>query len=132
MKIWAGISAGVVIAAVLASVVALMGTQHAQPQPPAQTAIQQTTQDLQTLDITAKGGYFPASSALKAGSPALLRMITHSTFDCSAVLLIPQLGYQTHLPLTGTTQIAIPPQPAGSTLVGTCGMGMYSFSIVFN
>ena len=115
MKIWAGISAGVVIAAVLASVVALMGTQHAQPQPPAQTAIQQTTQDLQTLDITVKGGYFPASSALKA-----------------ALLLIPQLGYQTHLPLTGTTQIAIPPQPAGSTLVGTCGMGMYSFSIVFN
>jgi len=94
------------------------------PSAPAQNGIQ-------TLEITAKGGYSPISSELKAEAPALLRIITNSTFDCSSSLNIPALNYRTHLPMTGTTEISIPPQPVGTTLTGLCGMGMYSFIIRF-
>lgn len=85
------------------------------PATPAQSGIQ-------TLEITAKGGYSPVSSELKAEAPALLRVITNSTFDCSSSLTIPVLDYRTHLPMTGTTEISIPPQPVGTTLTGLCGI----------
>ena len=94
------------------------------PAAPAQSGIQ-------TLEITAKGGYRPITSELRAEAPALLRIITNSTFDCSSSLTIPALDYRTHLPMTGTTEISIPPQPVGTTLTGLCGMGMYSFTIRF-
>lgn len=101
-------------------------------QPTAVTAVAPPEQTgIQTLEITAKGGYSPAASNMKAEVPSLLRVITQSTFDCSSSLVIPQLNYRTHLPMTGATEISIPPQPAGTTLTGLCGMGMYSFTINF-
>jgi plastocyanin domain-containing protein len=58
-------------------------------------------------------------------------MQTTGTFDCSSTLNIPSLNYQKNLPATGVTEIEIPPQPAGSTIEGLCGMGMYKFEIAF-
>lgn len=86
---------------------------------------------VQTVEILAKGGYSPALSSMKAGMPGLLRVTTRNTFDCSAALVIPQLGYSARLPLAGTVEIPVPPQPAGTTLTGMCSMGMYSFAIRF-
>ena len=102
------------------------------PTAPVDAPVASSQSGIQTLEITAKGGYSPVSSELKAEAPALLRVITNSTFDCSSSLTIPALGYRTHLPMTGTTEISIPPQPAGTTLTGLCGMGMYSFDVTFS
>jgi hypothetical protein len=41
------------------------------------------------------------------------------------------MNYQKNLPPSGVTEIEIPPQEAGSTFEGLCGMGMYGFEIAF-
>ncbi len=87
--------------------------------------------EIQTLDVTAKGGYSPTNSTLKADQPAKLRIITQGTFDCSSSLVIAQLGYDARLPLSGVTEINIPPQAAGTVITGLCSMGMYGFNISF-
>jgi len=86
----------------------------------------------QVIEITAKGGYSPTSSAAKANTPTVLKVTTRSTFDCSATLNIPALGYRTNLPATGETLVDIPAQQPDTILQGTCGMGMYNFNIKFN
>lgn len=101
------------------------------PSIPSPRATPALTSNIQAVDITAKGGYSPAVSTLRSGVPGVLRIHTSGTFDCSAVLVIPQLNYRTRLPMTGVTEVDIPPQSAGSTLTGLCGMGMYSFTIHF-
>lgn len=84
----------------------------------------------QIVEIRAKGGYQPRFSNAKAGVPTILRINTNGTFDCSAIVRIPSLNIGKVLPQTGTTDIDLGSQPAGS-LVGTCGMGMYPFEIDF-
>jgi hypothetical protein len=64
--------------------------------------------------------------------PTLLKINTNGTFDCSSALSIPSLNYQKYLPATGETLIEVPPQESGTTLQGTCAMGMYNFSVKFN
>ncbi len=85
----------------------------------------------QVVTISAKGGYLPRISEAKADMPTILRVDTNGTFDCSASLNIPSMNYQKNLPATGVTDIDIPPQKAGSTFEGLCGMGMYKFEIAF-
>ncbi|MDP3646257.1 MAG: hypothetical protein Q8R25_04165 [bacterium] len=85
----------------------------------------------QFIDITAKGTYFPQLTAAKADMPTVLRMHTNGTFDCTASLTVSAVGYRAMLPPSGTTEIAIPPQKAGTTLQGICAMGMYSFKVAF-
>lgn len=85
----------------------------------------------QIISITAKGGYTPRSSVARADMPTIIRVTTKGTFDCSSALTIPGIGYRTNLPLSGTTDINVPPQKAGTTLRGLCTMGMYTFSIDF-
>lgn len=85
----------------------------------------------QIVTISAKGGYLPRISEAKADMPTTLQIETNGTFDCSSVLSIPSLDYQKNLPPTGITEVDIPPQPAGSTFEGLCGMGMYRFEIAF-
>ncbi|MBI2474365.1 MAG: hypothetical protein HYV68_01570 [Candidatus Taylorbacteria bacterium] len=87
--------------------------------------------DKQFIDITAKGGYSPKIINAKAGIPLTVRMNTANTFDCSAFVIIPSIGYQGVLNKNGITEIPIPAQPAGTTLRGSCGMGMYGFAINF-
>jgi plastocyanin domain-containing protein len=91
----------------------------------------QIVDNKQIISITAKGGYTPRSLVAQAGIPSILAVQTKGTFDCSAALTIPSIGYRSMLPPSGITEIAIPPQPAGTTLHGTCSMGMYTFTITF-
>lgn len=85
----------------------------------------------QTIVISAKAGYTPRYSVAKANMSTLLTFNTTGTFDCSSTVSIPVLGYRQNLPPSGKTTLEIPPQPAGATLNGTCGMGMYHFQIAF-
>ncbi|MFA7201660.1 MAG: hypothetical protein WC099_01540 [Candidatus Paceibacterota bacterium] len=85
----------------------------------------------QIITITAKGGYSPRTSVARADIPAILRVITRGTFDCSSALTIPSIGYKKNLPPSGTTDIDLLPQKAGTTLRGLCSMGMYTFSVDF-
>lgn len=85
----------------------------------------------QTVEILAKGGYYPASVEAKSDMPTVLKMKTSGTFDCSAALTIPALGYREILANNGETLIDIPAQAPGSVIDGICSMGMYSFQIRF-
>ena len=84
----------------------------------------------QIIDITAKGGYTPRTSAAKAGIPTILRFHTSGTFDCSSYIRIPSMGVSKALPSTGTVDIAVTDPKAGA-LIGMCGMGMYPFQVNF-
>lgn len=86
----------------------------------------------QIIEISAKGGYSPRATVAKAGVPTIIRVKTNATFDCSSSLRIPSMNYSQVLPATGTTDIPLPAQAAGSTLKALCSMGMYNFSINFN
>ena len=90
-----------------------------------------TVEDKQVITLTAKGGYSPKVTTAKADVPTVIKMVTKGTFDCSTSVSIPSLKYQTNLSPTGETLIDVPAQPKGSTLQGTCSMGMYNFSIKF-
>lgn len=87
---------------------------------------------IQTIDITAKGGYQPRITEAKANVPTTINVTTNGTFDCSAALTFPSLKKRAFLPATGETKVALDPQPAGSSLKGICAMGMYSFTVNFN
>ena len=89
------------------------------------------TGGVQTIDIAARGGYSPRVTVARAGMPTIIRMNTKGTFDCSAALVIPRLGYRANLPPTGETIIEVPPQEPGNTIEGVCAMGMYGFSVRF-
>jgi plastocyanin domain-containing protein len=84
----------------------------------------------QIITIQAKGGYQPRVSSAKAGLPTILRFETNGTFDCSASVRIPSLNIYKFLPQTGATDVDLG-TPVAGTLVGSCGMGMYPFSIEF-
>ena len=85
----------------------------------------------QVVTISAKGGYSPKLSTLKADMPAVLRVETKGSFDCSSSLSIPAISYQKNLPPSGVTEIELPSQKAGSVIEGLCSMGMYKFEIAF-
>lgn len=91
-----------------------------------------TVDGTQIVTLGAKGGYAPRVSEAKAGVPTTLRVQTNGTFDCTAVLSIPSIGYRGNLPPSGTTDIPLPAQEPGSVLRGTCAMGMKHFQIRFN
>lgn len=86
----------------------------------------------QYVAVTAKGGYFPSASIAKAGIPTKLIVKTTGTYDCSSLLVIRSLKYRNILPSTGETEIALGTFNTGDVLQGSCGMGMYNFSINFN
>ena len=86
---------------------------------------------IQVIRILARGGYSPRQIFAKAGAPVRIEMETKMTYDCSSVFVIPSLKYQKRLPPTGVTVIDVPAQSPGSSLIGLCGMGMYSFEIKF-
>ena len=84
----------------------------------------------QIIEITAKGGYLPRISLAKSGIPTILRVNTNGTFDCSSFVRIPSMNITKILPNSGTTDIDLS-NPQVGTLQGTCGMGMYRFSVEF-
>ena len=76
-------------------------------------------------------GYFPAILKAPAGKDLTLNLVTKDTYSCARDFVIPDLNYYELLPDTGTVQVSIPAQEAGSTLFFTCSMGMYTGQIVF-
>ena len=90
------------------------------------------TNGKQVLEVTAKGGYTPKELNAKANIETVLKITTKNTFDCSSALVIPTLNIKKNLPPSGTTDIAIPPQKAGTKISAACSMGMYAFEISFN
>ena len=89
------------------------------------------TDGTQNLAVLARGGYFPVQLTAKAGVKSILRVYTNKTNDCSRVFLLPDLKVQTVLPPKGFKEFAIPSMKKGQTLFGVCGMGMYTFEILF-
>jgi plastocyanin domain-containing protein len=87
---------------------------------------------IQYITIDAKGGYSPRVSSAQSGIPTKLIVRTNGTYDCSAALVIRSVGYQKILPQTGEEVIDIGSNQSGSSLKGTCSMGMYSFAVNFN
>lgn len=84
--------------------------------------------DVQIVEITAKGGYTPRVSTVRAGVPTVVRFNTKGTFDCSSSVRIPSMNISRALPPSGVTDIAIGILESG-VLDGTCGMGMYPFQL---
>lgn len=87
---------------------------------------------VQYITIIARGGYSPKLSTAKEGIITKLIIKTNGTYDCSASLVIRSLSYRGMLPSTGETVIDVGTPNKGDVLQGTCGMGMYNFSIGFN
>lgn len=76
-------------------------------------------------------GYFPALLKAPANKDLTLNLVTDKTYSCSRDFVIPALNFYELLPATGTVQVIIPAQSAGSKLFFTCSMGMYTGQIVF-
>ena len=87
---------------------------------------------VQYITIDAKGGYSPRISSAQADIPTRLIIKTNGTYDCSAALVIRSVGYQKTLPQTGEEVIDIGTSQVGTSLQGTCSMGMYNFIINFS
>jgi sulfite exporter TauE/SafE len=85
-----------------------------------------------TLYLSAKNnGYYPQVLNAQAGTAITLNVVTNGTYSCARDFVIPALGVEELLPETGTVNISIPAQPAGTVMRFTCSMGMYTGEIVF-
>ena len=87
---------------------------------------------VQYITVDARGGYFPRVSSAQAGIPTKLIVRTNGTYDCSAALVIRSVGYQNILPNTGEEVIDLETPEPGTSLQGSCSMGMYNFVINFS
>jgi len=76
-------------------------------------------------------GYFPQLLKASANEPVVLNLVTNKTYSCSRDFVIPSLNFYQLLPDTGTVQVDIPAQPAGTRIFFTCSMGMYTGTIIF-
>lgn len=83
-----------------------------------------------TLNVQ-NSGYFPAALKAPANTDLTLNLVTEKTYSCARDFVIPKLNFYQLLPDTGTVQVNIPAQKAGSTLFFTCSMGMYTGQIIF-
>lgn len=86
---------------------------------------------VQQAIITAHNGYTPQVTRLRAGVPSRLRVRTENTYDCSAALSIPAVGYREFLSPTGEVMIDLGTRAPGEEIQGGCSMGMYSFLLRF-
>lgn len=84
----------------------------------------------QYITIRAGNGYAPKFTTAKAGVPTKLIVKTNDAYDCSAALALPSINYRKTLSPTGEETIDIG-TPKQGTFRGTCSMGMYAFSIIF-
>ena len=76
-------------------------------------------------------GYFPQTLSAPADQALTLNLVTNKTYSCARDFVIPALNVYQLLPDTGTVQVNIPAQPAGTKLFFTCSMGMYTGQIIF-
>lgn len=76
-------------------------------------------------------GYFPALLRAPANKALTINLVTDETYSCARDFVIPALNYYELLPASGTVQVNIPAQAAGTKLFFTCSMGMYTGQIIF-
>ncbi|MEV7730412.1 sulfite exporter TauE/SafE family protein [Streptomyces sp. NPDC087917] len=97
---------------------------------PAETVVM-NADGSQTLTVQARtNAYTPAAVTAKAGVPTTLIVVTKGTGGCVRAFVVPGLGVQKILPVTGQTRIDLGTLKPGP-LSFTCGMGMYSGQITF-
>ncbi|MFC9292540.1 sulfite exporter TauE/SafE family protein [Streptomyces sp. NPDC057011] len=85
----------------------------------------------QTLTVQARtNSYSPSAITAKAGVPTTLVVATDGTNGCVRSFVVPDLGVQKVLPVTGRTVIDLGTVKPGA-LEYTCGMGMYGGRITF-
>lgn len=83
-----------------------------------------------TLNVE-NDGYFPQTLRADANTAIKLNLVTNKTYSCARDFVIPALNYYQLLPDTGSVQVNIPAQPAGTRMFFTCSMGMYTGMIIF-
>ena len=83
-----------------------------------------------TLQVENKG-YFPQTLRADANTALKLNLVTNKTYSCARDFVIPALDFYQLLPDTGSVQVDIPAQPAGTRMFFTCSMGMYTGMIIF-
>jgi len=83
-----------------------------------------------TIEVS-NSGYTSPTTALKAGVPVRLTLVTNNTRGCSRAFTIPSLGISKVLPETGSEVIEFTPKKIGR-LAYSCSMGMYTgqFTVV--
>lgn len=86
---------------------------------------------VQIAEIYAKNGFTPGKLTLKSDTVTKLRITTKDTVDCSNVISIPKIQIQRNLPVTGTTDVEIPPQSTGTKLTATCSLGQNTLQLEF-
>ncbi len=85
---------------------------------------------VQVLHIDATpGGYSPSTIAARAGVPTRLVIRTQNTQSCIIFTLLPTLGVQATLPMTGETSIDLGTLRSGEVPI-SCSMGMYTGTIM--
>jgi len=97
----------------------------------AAAAPQTSFRDGELVLYVKSSGYFPQSLRAPANTDFVLNLVTNQTYSCARDFVIPALDFYQLLPDTGTVQVNIPAQKAGSTLFFTCSMGMYTGQIIF-
>ncbi|MFD7782247.1 sulfite exporter TauE/SafE family protein [Streptomyces nojiriensis] len=85
----------------------------------------------QTITVRARtNSYSPATITAKAGVPTTLVVATNGANGCVRSFVVPDLGVQKILPVTGRTTVDLGTRKPGA-LEYTCGMGMYGGRITF-
>ncbi len=94
--------------------------------------VSQTTDGKQVILVTVtNSGYSPRTITAKGGVPTIVRMNSNNALGCERSFRFPRLGITKTLPTSGATDIDINTPAIGSSLNGTCSMGMYNFTINF-
>ena len=78
---------------------------------------------VQQATIAVRGGYSPDIVTMQAGIPITLRFDRKETGECTSHVVFPDLGTDTMLPGNETTEMSLPPLPAGDYPFA-CGMNM--------
>lgn len=81
--------------------------------------------------ISRSGGYFPQQISAIAGKETILRMESKNSYGCERSFRIPKLNITKILPQEGITEIDLGKPEKGEKVLGTCSMGMYTFTIKF-
>ena len=125
------ITCGALFGAIMVwALIALVNSNQNQANQQSQSAIEED--GVQVIRVLARNGYSPRKILAKANVRSRLEIETKGSYDCSTSFRIPDLNYKKQLPSTGITKIDIPAQNPGSSFIGLCSMGMYSFEVDFD
>lgn len=87
------------------------------------TAAPSPAAEVRVVEIVVEGAYTPSMIHAVEGERLLLRFVQKSHSPCVREVVFPSLGIRRTLPPGETTEIELPPLPAGE-VVFHCGMKM--------